>query len=59
MTALENKEVKIFGSSQGIRRNKEGNPVDIFDFKLRSRDGRLCRQMTCDQEYLRRGKPCC
>jgi len=40
LTALEDKEVEIFGSFQGMRRNREGNPVDILDFKLRSRDGR-------------------
>ncbi len=42
MTVLENEEVKIFGSSQGTRRNREGNPVDILDFKPKSRDRRSC-----------------
>jgi len=42
VTALENEEVKIFGFSQGIRRNRKENPVDILDFKPRSCDGRLC-----------------
>jgi len=32
--------------------------VDILDFKPRSRDGRLCRWMTCDQEYSRGERPC-
>ncbi len=40
LIALEDEEVKIFGSSQGTRRNREGNPVDILDFKPRSHDGR-------------------
>jgi len=40
LTALENEEVKIFGFSQGTRRNRERNPVDILDFKPRSHDGR-------------------
>ncbi len=42
MTTLEDEEVKIFESSQGMRRNREGNPVDILDFKPRSRDERSC-----------------
>ena len=57
-TALEDKEVEIFGSSQGTRRNREGNPVDILDLKPRSRDGRSCRQMTYDQGNSREGRPC-
>ena len=42
MTVFEDEEVKIFGSSQGTRRNREGNPVNILDFKPRSHDGRPC-----------------
>ncbi len=41
-----------------MRRIREGNPVDILDFELRSRDRRLCRWMTCDQEYSRGGRSC-
>ncbi len=58
MTAFKNKEVKIFGSSQGIRRNRKGNLVNIFDFKLKSRDRRSCRWMTYDQGYSCGGRPC-
>ena len=57
-TALEDEEVKIFRSSQETRRNKEENPVDIFDFKPKSRDGRSCRWMIYDQEYSRGGRSC-
>jgi len=32
--------------------------VDILDFEPRSRDGRPCRRMTCDQEYSRGGRSC-
>ncbi len=42
MTILKDEEIKIFGFSQGMRRNKEENPVDIFDFKSKSRDKRSC-----------------
>ncbi len=42
MITFEDEEIKIFESSQGIRRNREGNPVDILDFKSRSHDGRPC-----------------
>jgi len=52
-TALEDEEVKIFGSSQETRRNRERNPVDILDFKPKSRDRRSCRWMTYNQEYSR------
>jgi len=41
-TAIEDEEVKIFGSSQGMRRNREGNPVNILDYKPRSRDEKSC-----------------
>jgi len=40
LTAFKDEEVKIFGSSQGTRRNREENPVDILDFTTRSRDRR-------------------
>jgi len=58
LTALEDEEIKIFGSSQGTRRNRERNPVDILDFKLRSHNRRPYRQTACDQEYSHGGRPC-
>ncbi len=41
-----------------MRRNREENPVDILDFKLKSHDRRSCRWMICDQEYSRGGRSC-
>ena len=40
MTVFKNEKIKIFRFSQGIRRNREGNSIDIFDFKPRSRNRR-------------------
>src|SRR6266511_3609348 len=42
-SSFENKKVEIFGSSQGMKRNREGNPVDILNFKPRLHDGRSYR----------------
>ncbi len=36
----------------------EENIVNILDFKSRSRDGRPCRRMTCDQEYSHGERSC-
>jgi len=53
MIVLKNEEIKIFESSQRIRRNREGNSINILNFKQRLYDGRSCRWMICDQKYLR------
>ena len=50
MITFRNEEDKIFESFQETRRNRKENPVNIFDYKPKSCNGRLCRWITYDQE---------